>query len=125
MKKRRHKKSKSKQFLGLNKALTYIILTFSLVVFVGAMLIVSYNLGFEEAKEKQSLAVYKAQEKTKLLRNRLQQTLGENPSNQTVVEPNQYKRHTLHRMKDIKKDTRLIPPPTVAKPVIVKRKTPP
>lgn len=105
MRKRKHKKHKSKQFLGLNKALTLSILAFSLLVFIGGMVFVAYSLGFEEAKEKQAVAIYKAKADNELLRNRLKQTLNKDEyATPEVVKKYQHSNETIaHRMKGISK----------------------
>lgn len=106
MKKRKHKKHKSREFLGLNKALTLFILTVSLLAFVGGVVFVAYSLGFEEAKEKQAVAIYKAKADNELLRNRLQKTLSENNSEPLHQEVRKYQHANetiAHRMKGIPK----------------------
>lgn len=103
MKKRKHSKSKhkSKQFLGLNKALTFLILSFSLLVFLATIIIISYNFGIEEGQEKHETIVYKTKEENKLLRQRLQQTLKKDHCD-SVVEKDQYTKHRIReRLKQL------------------------
>ena len=125
MKKRKHKKPKARQFLGLNKVLTLSILTFSLLAFVGGMVFVAYSLGFEEAKEKQAVAIYKAKADNELLRNRLQQTLNENEYAPDTKEVKRYQHANetiAHRMKDIPRVVlpQKLPPKVVAPLGVVK-----
>ena len=106
MKKRKHKKNKnrSKHFLGLNKALTFVILSFSLVAFLGTVVVIAYNMGFEEAKEQHESDAYRVKQQNTLLRNRLQKTLNEKNRTKTKVEANQYSKYSLKdRMSHIPK----------------------
>ena len=98
--KKQKKKSKSSHFIHPKKAVSLLILFFFFVVTVVIIAAVSYNLGYEEAKDEVSLKLYQAKEEQTLLRKRLKDRLDEL---NRARDENTFINEEPNRMKHIKK----------------------
>ncbi len=107
-KQRHHKKRKSRNFLGLNKAVTILILSITLVTFILGVIIVAYNFGFEEGTEENAHIVYKTKEENRLLRQRLKDTLTQEGSKRREYRHYSKKEtHPIYKVKE-KQEKRIV-----------------